>query len=166
MKIPALAYAAVALASVAVLATYVWPTAYVIVPNQNAVLRVNRFSGVEEWSSPRGWIRPGVTLPQTQARNVTGELLVKGNTFEPQSGMGELVLENRGSQAMKGVHLEISLIDAEGVVVGTTTQDIDKIERGDKVRVSVMGVTTTASANLLRVDRAYSDWTPGMVASF
>lgn len=166
MKIPPVAYVAAAFASVAVLATYVWPTAYVIVPNSNAVLRVNRFTGVEEWSSPRGWIRPGVAAPQTQARNVTGELLVKGNTYEPQSGLGELVLENSGQAAMKGVHLEISLIDHEGVVVGTTTQDIEKIERGDKVRVSILGVTTTGSANLLRVDRAYSDWTPGMVASF
>lgn len=161
MKSFPLAYSVVALASVAIFASYVWPTAYILVPKESMVLRVNRFTGVEEWSSPQGWFREGGSMPVGSAKNVSGSLLVKGMSLEPGSSVGELVLQNSADQPFKAVHLEMSLVDAEGVVVGTATHDVEKIEKGDKVRVTIFTQTTTGTATTIRLDRAYSDWAPG-----
>lgn len=150
-----------ALAVVVAFGMFVWPTTYVFVTHDASVTRINRFTGVEEYSSANGWIRLGGADAPAAAKVVTGSLLVKEMNYDPSSSLGELVLQNRSEESMKAVHLEMSLIDHDGVVVGTTTQDVDKIEKGDRVRVNVYGTTTTGSASLIRIDRAYSDWTPG-----
>lgn len=162
MKTRALIAATVAvLAVVVTFATLVWPTSYVIVTHDGTVSRVNRFTGVQEYSSPQGWIRPGVPQMSVSAKDVTGSLVVKDMHYDPHTSQGELVLLNSTEEAWNSVHVELSLLDGDGVVVGTTTQDVEKIGKGDRVRLSIVGYVTSGAPTQIRVDRVYKDWTPG-----
>jgi hypothetical protein len=144
----------VALAAVAA-AYFIWPTPYVYVTQYPSVMRVNRFTGVEEWSSGSGWIGAAGYEP---AINLTGEVAMAVSYID--DSVAKVRVRNDGESNYRGLHFRFTVLNSEGVVIGRTVAGASEMRTGETLEVecSIASSSTipTGSVNL-RLDEVLAD---------
>ncbi|MGV3614569.1 MAG: FxLYD domain-containing protein [Fimbriimonas sp.] len=147
--------ACLALAAV-VIAYFVWPTPYLLVANAGVVKRVHRISGVEEFSSSKGWIRADGSLVGQGDDDVTSQIRLTKSNQESSSGLWNVVVQNQGEN-VSGLRLRFSFLDGDGVVVGTTTEPLEELRQGDQRSLQIVAQATGTPVSKLRLDQALAN---------
>jgi len=118
---------------------FVWPTPYEYTRQFPSVIRVNRFSGVEELSSASGWRVQG-GIAGSASGNLISRFEVITTYFEKStygSPWGYAELKNIGGVDLEGVRFDFSALDEYGVVVCTSYDFIADFRAGDTVRLKM-----------------------------
>jgi hypothetical protein len=136
-------------------AYFIWPTPYVYVTQDQSVMRVNRLTGVEEWSSGSGWIGAAGYEP---AVNVTGQVAV-GEVWV-NDHMATVRVRNDGDSSYRGLQFRFTVLNSEGVVIGRTVAGASEMRAGETLEVECSVATQAAvptNSIMLRLDEVMAD---------
>lgn len=109
------------------------------------VMRVNRFTGVQEWSTGTGW--EGAEGPADTRELGPQVSLVDYSVYE---NVALVRFRNEGDADYQDVRFEFSLLNSQGVVVGRSFADATELRRGDiiEVKSNLHGVSEAVKLRL------------------